>query len=167
MPDSDVFRPLHSISTVDLESTLVFNPFVCYREQKGESMKHLFTIAILAAAFVLTGCVSAEYMGKTYPPTDHVDIFFSFDDIDRDYEVMGEIRAEAAEFMSMEKIQAKLMEEAMAKGGDAIVIEDWDKVVVSASTTTQGEADENKYKETTTSTVTEEKVVTAKVVKYK
>ena len=55
----------------------------------------------------------------------------------------------------------------MAKGGDAIVIEDWDKVIVSSSTSTHGEADENKYKETTTSTVTTEKVVTAKVVKYK
>ena len=130
-------------------------------------MRHLLTIAILVAAFILTGCVSAEYMGKTYPPTDHVDIFFSFDDIEGDYEVMGEIRAEAAEFLSMEKIQNKLMEEAMAKGGDAIVIEDWDKVIVSSSTTTQGEAEENKYKETTTSTVTTEKVVTAKLIKYK
>ncbi len=130
-------------------------------------MRHLLTIAILTATFILVGCVSAEYMGKTYPPTDHVDIFFSFDDIDRDYEVMGEIRAEAAEFLSMEKIQNKLMEEAMAKGGDAIVIEDWDKVIVSSSTSTHGEADENKYRETTTSTVTEEKVVTAKVIKYK
>ena len=125
------------------------------------------SILAMAVLSILLGCVSAEYMGKTYPPTDHVDIFFSFDDIGRDYEVMGEIRAEAAEFLSMDKIQEALMEKAMEKGGDAIVIEDWDKVVVSASTTTQGEADENKYRETTTSTVTEEKVVKAKVVKYK
>ena len=130
-------------------------------------MRHLFAIAILAAVFILTGCVSAEYMGKTYQPTDHVDIFFSFDDIERDYEVMGEIRAEAAEFMSTEKIQNKLVEEAMAKGGDAIVIEHWDEVVVSSSASTHGEADENKYKETTTSTVTKEKVVTAKLIKYR
>ena len=32
---------------------------------------------IPAALFLLAGCASINYMGESYPPTQHVDLYFS------------------------------------------------------------------------------------------
>jgi hypothetical protein len=41
-------------------------------------------------AFVLSGC-SINYIGKYYPPTTKVDLYFSSKDIKQPYEVMGKV----------------------------------------------------------------------------
>jgi hypothetical protein len=68
-------------------------------------------------------CTTTDYFGKTYPPTQGVDVFFSPQDVRRAYEVMGEIRAQADELMGLQAMQRQLMNEAMQKGADAISIE--------------------------------------------
>ena len=70
--------------------------------------------------------LATDYLGKTYPPTQHVDVFFSPQDVKRPYEVMGEISAEADDIVSYESMQQKLMQEAMQKGVDATLIEKLD-----------------------------------------
>ena len=54
----------------------------------------------LAFFALLAGCTTTDYLGKTYPPTQRVDVFFSPRDVPRTYEVMGEIRAEGDDLVN-------------------------------------------------------------------
>src|SRR5260370_31798469 len=83
---------------------------------------HLRLILFAFCSF-LAGCTTTDYMGKTYPPTQRVDVFFSPQDVRHTYEVIGEIRAQADDIVSFQSIQQQLMKEAMQRGGDAILIE--------------------------------------------
>jgi hypothetical protein len=128
---------------------------------------------ILFAFFVLmAGCTTTDYLGKTYPPTQHVDVFFSPQDVKRAYEVMGEIRAEGDDIVSYESMQQKLVQEAMQKGADAILIEKLD--MTETGYTTVGDKTGEKRRRrasssTTISTTTIEKdrLITGKLLKYR
>jgi hypothetical protein len=78
----------------------------------------LVTIALLLAV----SCTKIDYVGRSYPPTTNVDIYFSIDDINGSYEVMGHLTATAGSFTSTEKMQEKILEKAREKGADAVVI---------------------------------------------
>lgn len=56
-------------------------------------MKRL--VGPLAVLVVLIGCTSINYLGESYPPTEHVDLYFSEADIDSEYTVVGRIVATA------------------------------------------------------------------------
>jgi hypothetical protein len=86
-------------------------------------MASLRQLSWYAGFLLLAACTTTDYFGKTYPPTQHVDVFFSPQDVRRPYEVMGEIRAQADDIVSLQAIQKQLVTEAMQKGGDAILIE--------------------------------------------
>ncbi len=78
-------------------------------------------------------------VGKTYVPTDHVDIFFSTDEIKRPYETMGKIRAEIGDMlMTFGQMERNLVKEAMARGADGIVIEEMKTVSVGSTGGTFG-----------------------------
>ena len=49
-----------------------------------------YTVSLLAL-FVLfvAACAKIDYIGQSYQPTTHVDLFFSEEDIREDYQVMG------------------------------------------------------------------------------
>jgi L-asparaginase/Glu-tRNA(Gln) amidotransferase subunit D len=81
------------------------------------------SISPLAIFAFMAGCTTTDYLGKTYPPTQHVDVFYSPQDVKRAYEVMGEIRAQGDDIVSYASMQQKLVQEAMQKGADALVIE--------------------------------------------
>ena len=54
-------------------------------------MKKYFVLSIITL-LVLFGCVSPiHYIGRTYPATSHVDIYYSPHDIKKDYEVIGKV----------------------------------------------------------------------------
>ena len=55
-----------------------------------------------------------------------MDVFFSPQYVKRPYEVVGEIRAEGGDIVSYESMQQKLVQEAMQKGADVIMIEKLD-----------------------------------------
>ena len=68
-------------------------------------------------------CARVHYVGKTYSPSQHVDIFYSEKEITRDYTVIGHaIGSGETFFVSHEKIQEKLIQSAQARGADAIII---------------------------------------------
>lgn len=92
----------------------------------------------LPLAIMLSGCATTEYLGKSYAPTSHVDIYFATSDIHRPYEVMGEAKTEGSEALSFESIEQQLVKDAMAKGADAVLIEGMDTIVVGATTSNQG-----------------------------
>ena len=85
---------------------------------------------IIALVLVLASCVSADYTGKTYPPTTKVDLFFAKEKIQKPYETMGEIRETASRGVSFNSMEQKLVKEAMARGADAVLIEKLDTTAV-------------------------------------
>lgn len=119
-------------------------------------------LATLSLALLLVGCVSNDYTGKTYAPTDNVEIFYAETDVGRDYEVMGTDRATASDSMSSQDIVAKMVDEAKKRGADGIIVDNVDTRSIGSSSSSYG--DDNR------STVTNdmrEKVITARFIKYR
>jgi hypothetical protein len=129
-------------------------------------------ICFLALLALLAGCVTTDYLGKTYAPTQHVDVFFSAQDVKRAYEVMGDIRAEGADIVSYESMQQKLEQEAMQKGADALLIEKLD-MTETGYTTVENKTREQHRRRTSsstaisTTTIEKDRVITAKLLKYR
>ena len=142
--------------------------------------------SVIAIALLCAGCVNTDYAGKTYAPTTSVDVYYSTGDVKRSYEVMGIIKAEAMEGWDSNAMIAELQSQAMAKGADAILIEDVRTEVTGSTSTTSGKnaekpqyvatqdgkikkvgsKDSNDYSSTTTTVDTRQKVIEAELLKY-
>ncbi|UCD63621.1 MAG: hypothetical protein JSW34_12890 [Candidatus Zixiibacteriota bacterium] len=131
---------------------------------------------IFAAVLLFIACTKLDYIGEEYPPTDHVDMYFSEADIEVEYKIMGRILATAGDFISSEKMQKDIIEKAREKGADGVLILGLDRYTVTgpttwSETTKSGEDDEGTTVTTTTgSTSTEsedKKQVEALFLKYK
>ena len=148
-------------------------------------MKPYFRIIFLVVLLISIGCTTTDYVGKTYPKTDRVEIFFNIDEIKHEYEVMGQIKAEAPEEIRFEDMEKKLVEDALARGADAILIGELKTVEVgsvsSASGRTYGDPhyyiDKNMklkkkggsdhYSQISMTTIIKDHVIDAKLLKYK
>jgi predicted TIM-barrel enzyme len=132
-------------------------------------MKRL--LAPAALALLLSACAHVDYVGRTYPPTNKVDLFFDEREVGQDYEVMGEVLARANDLVSAEKLQAKIVEKAGEKGADAVVITGLERYKTGESTSYEESTKERKRGTVTTGTTstteTNEKVVKAVFLKYK
>ena len=132
-------------------------------------------LVVAAAILCLSGCSQIDYVGREYSPTTHIDLFFSLDDIQKDYEVMGHIVATADDMVSAEKLQEKMIQKAREKGADAIVILGLERYKSGESRTyresTEASSKEEKAKQTTTAVTTtsieETKEIRATLIKYK
>jgi methionine synthase I (cobalamin-dependent) len=129
-------------------------------------------LILFAFCSFLASCTTTEYFGKTYPPTQRVDVFFSTHDIRRNYEVMGQIRAEADEFVSLQAMQQQLMNEAMQKGADAILIEHVGKTETGVTTVAQKTKEKKKSGDSSstmvsTTQIETNRLVLAKLLKYR
>ena len=69
--------------------------------------KYTVSLLVLFVLFV-AACAKIDYLGQSYPPTTHVDLYFSEEDIREDYRVMGHVIAQANEGISVERLQKKL-----------------------------------------------------------
>ena len=147
-------------------------------------MIRFFTI--ISTALLCVACVNTDYLGKSYAPTTSVDIYYSMSDVTRSHEVMGKITAKAMEGWDSNAMVEELRKQAMAKGADAIVIENTHTEITGSTSTTSGKSsgkpeyvitEDGKVKEvsskhsgdysSTTSTVeTREKIVEAELLKY-
>jgi hypothetical protein len=148
-------------------------------------MKSTLRFIFLIAFSIAFGCTTTDYVGKTYSKTDRMEIFFNTDEIKRSYEVMGQIKAEAPEAVRFEDMEKKLVEDAMARGADAILIGELKTVEVgsvsSASGNTYGDPhyylDKNMklkkkggsdhYSQISMTTIVKDHVIDAKLLKYK
>ena len=83
-------------------------------------MKRAFALSFLLVA--VGACAHLDYIGESYAPTPHVDLFFAEKDVPREYRVMGQIVATAGDLVSAEKLQSKIVEKAQTKGADAVVL---------------------------------------------
>lgn len=81
--------------------------------------------AFLFLAILLSACSdNIIYYGRTYSPTEKVDIFFREGDVTEPNEVMGKATFEVSAKKSSDKVQARLMKQAQSKGADALVFDD-------------------------------------------
>src|SRR3981081_870129 len=124
-----------------------------------------FVLFVLCA--LLTACTTTDYFGRTYPPTQRVDVFFSPLDVRRPYEVMGEIHAQADELVSLQAMQRQLRNEAMQKGADAILIEHVGKTETGFTTLENKSKDKRKSGESSSTTISTTQIETNRVVRAK
>ena len=146
-------------------------------------VKYCFVLGLFC--FLIGGCATTNYVGETYTPTQHVDVFFNKSEIGRPYKTMGIAKTKGSQYMTYDAIEKQLVKDAMAKGADAIVIEGMSSVRVGATSSTYGESKDhshyivtkggklknvggdNHYNTTSTTTDIQEKVITAHLIKYK
>ncbi len=93
------------------------------------SEKYL-SLVILASLFLLS-CDSVRYIGTSYPPTDHIDIYYSVQDVKKEYEVIGKASNAGN---NLQKNQNKIINEAKKRGANGIIYSD----VQSATSVTAG-----------------------------
>lgn len=154
-------------------SPLIDRSHVCTTSGRVIGSVRCLHIVLCALCVCIAGCTTTDYIGKTYPPTPHVDVFFSSHDVTHAYEVMGQIRAEGDDIVSYDSMQQKLVQEAMQKGADAILIEQVE-TTETGSTTVANQTREKRKKgressaTTTSSTqIEKDRVITGKLLKYR
>lgn len=81
-------------------------------------------ILFLSLTILGAGChqVDFNYIGKSYPPTDHVDLYFVKADVPPGLSVIGRAIVTAPEGTPGEGVKKGLIKEAKAKGADAILV---------------------------------------------
>ena len=75
--------------------------------------------------------VDVDYLGDSYPPTSHVDVYFSEEDITEGYLVMGRATVDGGD---AEELEEKLIEKARESGADGIIFEEFDRVKTGEKT---------------------------------
>jgi hypothetical protein len=142
------------------------------RALQSHSLLFPTRLALLAFIVFLASCTTTDYFGKTYPPTQRVDLFFNPQEIRRSYEVMGEIRAQSDELVSLQTVQQHLMKEAMQKGADAILVEHVGTTQTGFTTVENKTKDKKKSGKSSSTTVATtqietNRIVVAKLLKYR
>jgi hypothetical protein len=133
-------------------------------------MKRFLLPAVLAT-LLLTACAHVDYVGRSYPPTQKVDLFFDEREVEASYDVMGQVIARANDLVSAEKLQAKIMQKAQERGADAVVITGMDRYKTGESTTYNESTKERRRRTVTegssTTSDTNEKQIRAIFLKYR
>lgn len=136
-------------------------------------MKPFYRILPSLVLLALVGCVTTDYVGKTYAPTAQVDLYLSDGDVTRPYEVMGELRVEGDNslFLKSEKLQKKLLKTAREKGADGVIV---GPVAIRQAGATEETTEETRRdrgrsqsSSSTTVTVQEIKELRGLLIKYK
>ena len=78
--------------------------------------------AFILLTLLVVGCVSVNYIGKPFDPTNSIDVYFAKEEIEKEYIVLGHAISTGTWGASNEKIKNKLVEEAKSRGADAILI---------------------------------------------
>ena len=133
--------------------------------------------AVVLGAALWAGCVSVDYVGKSFPPTASVELFMTPDDVRRPYEVIGEARAQADALPftnPAEQLQQKLLLEARSRGANAVILGSITTRQVGSTSTTTGQATSKKkgskkntqYTDTTTTNVEEVNELRGTLIRY-
>ena len=91
-------------------------------------------VLMLSMLLFVTACgddVDVDYLGDSYVPTSHVDVYFSEDDVTEGYLVMGHATADGGD---TEALQETLIEKARDSGADGIIFEGFDRVETGEQT---------------------------------
>jgi len=127
-------------------------------------------LTLCALVFFISGCATVDYVGDTFTPTNHVDMYFDAKDIPRPYKVMGHMTLDESEFADSQNMQEDMKKEAMARGGDAILFTGVQKiqtgVVTNWQDTGKTKGKHNYDTGTSTSQVQRQKEMTGSLLKY-
>jgi hypothetical protein len=128
-------------------------------------------ILILVISAFISGCAKTSYLGKTYSPTVNVDLFLDESGLTRPYEVMGQISIDGESLVSTDKLQEKMLEEAKARGADAVLIEGYEEIYTDSSTSTNASTSTDKqgnqhFHGNSYTSQTKRKILKAKFLKY-
>ncbi len=86
-------------------------------------LKSKFKLSSILILIIIIGCTAnVNYVGKEFEPTTTVDVYFSAAEIEKEYTIIGHAIGSGGDFVSNDKIQGKLIDEAKSKGADAILI---------------------------------------------
>jgi hypothetical protein len=130
----------------------------------------------LALAALLAGCATIDYVGESYPPTPQVDVYYSEENVPREYTVIGEVIATGDALVSTGKMQEKIRKEAMKNGAHAVVLTSLEKYQSGENTSwteSQTESKDKKGRHKTTASgssstsVEEKKKIRAIFIRYK
>src|SRR5689334_25135215 len=80
------------------------------------------TILAIPALLFVAACAHVDYVGQSYQPTSHVDVYYAERDVPHEYTVMGKVIATANDLVSAEKLQEKIVLKAKDHGADAVVL---------------------------------------------
>ena len=111
----------------DFRHINICNRFTKWRNPMNEEQvmwqrTHIILIVLAALSFWAFSCAHVNYIGKSFEPTSDVDVYFSKEEIEREYVIIGHAIGSGQLFVSNDKIGRKLREKAMANGADAILI---------------------------------------------
>jgi hypothetical protein len=131
-------------------------------------MKNTKTFQLLAAALIFITACSPSYLGKTYEPTQKVDIYMDPADIKKAYTIMGNTETEVL-LKSTERTQQDLIEVAKAKGADGIILSSSEEVTSTTENTSgtvkKGKR-QNEHNSTTTISNSKTKKIKGVLIKY-
>lgn len=129
------------------------------------------TLLAIPALLFVTACAHVDYVGQSYQPTSHVDVFYAERDVPHEYAVMGKVIATANDLVSAEKLQEKIVRKAQDHGADAVVLLGLERYK-SGSSTDYGETSERRGRRErthghSTTTDQEKKEIQALFLKYR
>jgi hypothetical protein len=93
--------------------------------------KDTLKITFICLVITIFGCAQVNYVGKSYNPTTIVDTYYSAEEIEKEYSIIGHAIGSGAFGISNDKIMAKLIERAKFEGADGIIITELGKSTVS------------------------------------
>lgn len=133
-------------------------------------MKKLINIKILALSVIvlLSACSSPSYLGKSYPSTQHVDVYYDVADVKRPYTTMGTTEIDK-DLRSLEATQQKVIEFGKSKGADGVItklVEEELATQESGGGTINTKKKNNTYSSSSTTTKIMKKKITATYIKY-
>ncbi|MCC8407801.1 DUF1471 domain-containing protein [Mucilaginibacter sp. UR6-1] len=128
----------------------------------------IFLVTFLVMG-LLAACSTPSYFGKTYSPTQNVDVYLDKADVKKPFTTMGTTKVGKG-FSSLESAQQKVIELGKAKGADGVIMSLTEEVISTQQTGT-GVVTQNKKKNVTgTSSSTtmdvKSKKITATFIKY-
>ncbi|MBE7176286.1 MAG: hypothetical protein INR69_07790, partial [Mucilaginibacter polytrichastri] len=78
-------------------------------------------LTIILFLFLASACSAPAYLGKSYPPTEDVDVYMDAADIKKQYTTMGSSDVDQ-NFSSVEVMQQKMVDMGKAKGADGVIL---------------------------------------------
>lgn len=117
---------------------------------------------------ILSACSSPSYLGKSYAPTQNVDVYLNAADIKKLHTTMGTSSYDQ-NFNSLDAMQQKLIEMGKAKGADGVIMDLTEEVAVtqqSGTGTINTKKKNNTVSTSSTTTNIKKKKITATFIKY-
>lgn len=134
----------------------------------------MFRLSVLVSlACLAAGCATIDFVGESYEPTAHVDVFFSEADVPRQYRVIGQVLASGDQFVSASSLNARMLARAREKGADAVIILEVSRkpmiapeTVTETTTISEGSGGKTIQKSSTASAPAEHNEIRALFIRY-